>query len=97
MGLELSWLGGYTGGHRPALSLSLSPAIAVPSATCPFGFSSVMAVGLWGLAASSAASLVVLISQLHELCFAVGERQELGPSRVDAAGFLALGGDSVSV
>lgn len=90
-------LGGYTGGHRPALSLSLSPAVAVPSATRPFGFSSVMAVGLWGLAASSAASLVVLISQLHELCFAVGERQELGPGRVDAAGFLALGGDTVSV
>lgn len=46
MGLELSWLGGHTGGHRPALSLSLSPAVAVPSATRPFGFSRGMAVGL---------------------------------------------------
>lgn len=61
MGLELSWLGGHTGGHRP-LSLSLSPAVALPSATRPFGFSRGMAVGLWGLAASSAASFVVLIS-----------------------------------
>lgn len=62
MGLELSWLGGHTGGHRPALSLSLSPAVALPSATRPFGFSRGMAVGLWGLADSSAASFVVLIS-----------------------------------
>lgn len=51
--------------HRWAQVCSLPqtvPSLSVPSATHPFGFSRVVAMGLWGLAASSAASFVVLIS-----------------------------------